>query len=187
MLRNPNELLKVTTLAEPSTKINLDSRIKCFGLGLYDFVYEDGTFAQWLIENPYSKDESSNPIVHMMKRLQIPNPNPKNDIHGRAILLNPGSKIKMPQSCDLPDQETIKMDPQEMKVESGFVEKAALHVVEVRGVTKDIVADLNLEKEAMTSLFNLSNQKDIKETEKASNKSHSHNDEITNPIVMFTR
>ena len=41
----------------------LDSRIKCLGPGVYDFVDEDGTFADWLRENPYSDDETKDPVT----------------------------------------------------------------------------------------------------------------------------
>ena len=53
--------------SKPTPNSNLDSRIKCLGPGLYDFVDEDGTFADWLRENPYSDDEAKDPIVHMTK------------------------------------------------------------------------------------------------------------------------
>ena len=33
--------------------------IKCIGPGLYDYVDTDGTFAEWLAENPYSEDEKT--------------------------------------------------------------------------------------------------------------------------------
>ena len=74
-----------------------------------------------------------------------------------------------------------------MKVGFSFVEEAFPHAGEVRGVTKDIIANPNLKKEATTSLSNLYDQEDIKEIEKTSNKSNLDTQEITNPIVMFIR
>ena len=56
---NPVRLLQASTSTNSTTKTTLHPRIKSFGPGLYDFADEDGTFAQWLIENPYSDDESS--------------------------------------------------------------------------------------------------------------------------------
>ena len=56
----------------PTSK--LDSRIKCLGRGLYDFVDEDGTFAEWLRENPYSNDKAKDPIVHVAKDPLIQEP-----------------------------------------------------------------------------------------------------------------
>ena len=40
-----NKLLSIATSSKPTPTSNLDSRIKCLGPGLYDFVDEDGTFA----------------------------------------------------------------------------------------------------------------------------------------------
>ena len=55
---SPNKLLNIAMSSRPTTTSNLDSRIKCLGPGLYDFVDEDRTFADWLRENPYSDDET---------------------------------------------------------------------------------------------------------------------------------
>ena len=60
---SPNKLLNIATSSRPTPTSNLDSRIKCLGLGLYDFVDEDGTFADWLRENPYSDDETKDPVT----------------------------------------------------------------------------------------------------------------------------
>ena len=60
---SPNKLLNIATSLRPTPTSNLDSRIKCLGLGLYDFVDEDGTFADWLRENPYSDDETKDPVT----------------------------------------------------------------------------------------------------------------------------
>ena len=54
---NPDRLLKVSASTDSASKTALHPIIKSFGLGLYDFADEDGTFAQWLIKNPYSDDE----------------------------------------------------------------------------------------------------------------------------------
>ena len=64
---NPVRLLQVSTSTDSATKTALHPRIKSFGPGLYDFANEDGTFVQWLIENPYSDDESSSPQARAMK------------------------------------------------------------------------------------------------------------------------
>ena len=64
---NPVKLLQASLSIDSATKTALHPRIKSFGPGLYDFVDEDGTFAQWLIENPYSDDESSSPRARAMK------------------------------------------------------------------------------------------------------------------------
>ena len=60
---SPNKLLNIATSSRPTPTSNLDSRIKCLGPGLYDFVDEDGTFADWLRENPYSDDEIRDPVT----------------------------------------------------------------------------------------------------------------------------
>ena len=60
---SPNKLLNIATSSRTTPTSNLDSRIKCLGLGLYDFVDEDGTFADWLRENPYSNDETKDPVT----------------------------------------------------------------------------------------------------------------------------
>ena len=60
---SPNWLLNIATSSRPTPTSNLDSRIKCFGIGLYDFVDEDGTFADWLRENPYSDDETNDLVT----------------------------------------------------------------------------------------------------------------------------
>ena len=52
---------------DSATKTTLHPRIKSFGPRLYDFADEDGTFAQWLIENPYSDNESSSPRARAIK------------------------------------------------------------------------------------------------------------------------
>ena len=62
-----NKLLNIAISSRPTPTSNLDSRIKCIGSGLYNFMDEDGTFAEWLRENPYSDDEAKDPIVHMAK------------------------------------------------------------------------------------------------------------------------
>ena len=64
---NPIRLLQASTSTDSATKTALHPRIKSFGPGLYDFANEDGTFAQWLIENPYSDDESSSPQACAVK------------------------------------------------------------------------------------------------------------------------
>ena len=64
---NPVRLLQASTSTDSATKTALHPRIKSFGPGLYDFAEEDGTFAQWLIENPYSDDESSSPRARAIK------------------------------------------------------------------------------------------------------------------------
>ena len=64
---NPVRLLQASTSTDYATKTTLHPRIKSFGPGLYDFADEDGTFAQWLIENPYSDNESSSPKARAMK------------------------------------------------------------------------------------------------------------------------
>ena len=60
---SPNKLLNIAMSSRPTPTSNLDSRIKCLGLGLYDFVDEDGTFADWLRENPYSNDETNDLVT----------------------------------------------------------------------------------------------------------------------------
>ena len=60
---SPNKLLNIAISSRPTPTSNLDSRIKCLGLGLYDFVDKDGTFADWLRENPYSDDETKDPVI----------------------------------------------------------------------------------------------------------------------------
>ena len=64
---NPIRLFQASTSTDSTTKTTLHPRIKSFGPRLYDFANEDGTFAQWLIENPYSDDESSSPKARAMK------------------------------------------------------------------------------------------------------------------------
>ena len=68
---NPIRLLQASTSIDFATKTALHPRIKSFGPRLYDFADEDGTFAQWLIENPYSDDESSSPKARAMKVLGV--------------------------------------------------------------------------------------------------------------------
>ena len=63
----PVRLLQASTITDSATKTALHPRIKSFGPGLYDFADEDGTFARWLIENPYSDDESSSPRARAIK------------------------------------------------------------------------------------------------------------------------
>ena len=60
---SPNKFLNIATSSKPTPTSNLNSRIKCLGPGLYDFVDEDGTFADWLRENPYSDDETKDPVT----------------------------------------------------------------------------------------------------------------------------
>ena len=60
---SPNKLLNIALSSRPTPTSNLDSRITCLGPGLYDFVDEDGTFADWLRENPYSDDETKDPMA----------------------------------------------------------------------------------------------------------------------------
>ena len=60
---SPNKLLNIAMSSRPTSTSTFDSRIKCFGPGLYDFVDEDGTFADWLRENPYSNDETKDPMA----------------------------------------------------------------------------------------------------------------------------
>ena len=64
---NPVRLLQASTSTDSATRTALHPRIKSFGPGLYDFADEDGTFARWLIENPYSDNESSSPRARTMK------------------------------------------------------------------------------------------------------------------------
>ena len=64
---NSVRLLQASASTDSVTNTALHPRIKSFGPGLYDFADEDGTFAQWLIENPYSHDESSSPKARAMK------------------------------------------------------------------------------------------------------------------------
>ena len=64
---NTVRLLQASTSIDSATKTALYPRIKSFGPGLYDFANEDGTFAQWLIESPYSDDESSSPRAQAIK------------------------------------------------------------------------------------------------------------------------
>ena len=70
---NPVRLLQASTSMDSATKTTLHPRIKSFGPGLYDFADEDGTFAQWLIENPYSDDESSSPRARAIKDSDLAN------------------------------------------------------------------------------------------------------------------
>ena len=77
---DPDKLHKVSASTDSATKTAPHPKIKSFGPELYDFTDEDATFAQWLIENPYSDDECSSPVVQMMKGLKIPNPNLDKDI-----------------------------------------------------------------------------------------------------------
>ena len=49
--------------SRPTPTSKLDSRIKCLEPGLYNFVDEDGTFADSLRENPYSDDETKDPMA----------------------------------------------------------------------------------------------------------------------------
>ena len=58
---NPVRLLQASTSMDSATKTTLHPRIKSFGRGVYNFADEDETFVQWLIENPYSDNESSSP------------------------------------------------------------------------------------------------------------------------------
>ena len=60
---SPNKLLNMAVSSKPTPTSKLDSRIKCLRPGLYDFVDEDGTFADWLRENPYSDDETQDPVT----------------------------------------------------------------------------------------------------------------------------
>jgi hypothetical protein len=41
--------------------------IKCIGLGLYGFE-DDGSFTQWLVENPYVEDEVT---IHFIKAIEL--------------------------------------------------------------------------------------------------------------------
>ena len=60
---SPNKLLNIAMSSRPTPTSNLDSKIKCLRHGLYDFVDENGTFANWLRENPYSNDETKGPMA----------------------------------------------------------------------------------------------------------------------------
>ena len=71
---NLDRLLIVSTSTNSTTKTAPHPKIKSFGRGLHDFANEDGTFAQWLMENPYSDDEVSSPMVWIMKALRILEP-----------------------------------------------------------------------------------------------------------------
>ena len=62
-----NKLLNIAMSSRPTSTSNLDSRIKWLGPGLYNFVDEDGTFAEWLRENLYSDDKTKDPIVYVAK------------------------------------------------------------------------------------------------------------------------
>ena len=137
---DPNRILKVSTSTEPATKIAPHPKIKSFGLGLYDFVDEDGTFAQWLIENPYSDDECSSPIVQMMEGLKISNPKLEKDIPGVATVLNSGSKIKISDSSNPFNMETMQPDPQDMAKESSLVAKAVSHTTKRLKIIEIIAA-----------------------------------------------
>ena len=64
---SPNKLLNIAMSSRPTPTSKLDSRIKCLGPRLYDFVDENGTFADWLKENLYSDDETKDPIVYVAK------------------------------------------------------------------------------------------------------------------------
>ena len=70
---NPVRLLQASTSTDSATKTALHPRIKSFGPRLYNFVDEDGTFAQWLIENPYLDDESSSPRARAIKDSDLAN------------------------------------------------------------------------------------------------------------------
>ena len=76
-ITNPVRLLQASTSTDSATKTALHPRIKSFGPGLYDFADEDGTFAQWLTENPYSDDESSSPKAQAIKGFD-PGPDKEN-------------------------------------------------------------------------------------------------------------
>ena len=67
VVTNPVKLLQASTSMDFATKTALHPRIKSFGPRLYGFANEDGTFEQWLIENPYLDDESSSPKAQAMK------------------------------------------------------------------------------------------------------------------------
>ena len=84
-------LLQASTSIDAATKTPLYPKIKSFGLGLYNFADEDGTFAQWLIKNPYSDDESSSLIAQVMKGSDL---DPDQEKLGVAIIV---SQIKPPQ------------------------------------------------------------------------------------------
>ena len=64
---SPNKLHNIAMSSRPTPTPNLDSRIKCLGPELYNFVDEEGTFADWLRENPYSNDKTKDPIVYVAK------------------------------------------------------------------------------------------------------------------------
>ena len=64
---SPNKFLNIATSSRPTPTSNLDPRIKCLGCGLYDFVYKDGTFAEWLRKNLYLDDNAKDPIVYVEK------------------------------------------------------------------------------------------------------------------------
>ena len=142
---NPNRLLKISTTTEPATKTALHHKIKSFGLRLYDFVDEDGTFAQWLIENPYLDDEARNLVVQMMKGLRIPDPDPDldKDIPGVATVLKSRSKIKVPDSSNPFNLETIHLVPQGMAIGSSLLAEAVsqttkrLKVMEIIAAQED--------------------------------------------------
>ena len=118
---NPDRLLKVSASTDFATNIVPHPKIKNFGPRLYDFADEDGTFAQWLIENPYLDDECSSLVVQMMKGLKIPNPNLDKDIPRVATVLNSGSKIKVPNSSNPFNLETMQPGPLDTSRESNLV------------------------------------------------------------------
>ena len=118
---NPVRLLQASTSIDFATKTAPHPKIKSFGPGLYDFADEDGTFVQWLIENSYSDDECSSPVVQMMKGLMILDPNLDKDILGVATVLDFGSKIKVLDSPNPFNLETMQPDPQDMAKESSLV------------------------------------------------------------------
>ena len=162
---DPNGLLKVSTSTEPITKIVPHPKIKSFGCRLYEFADEDGTFAQWLIENPYSDDKCSSPIVQMMKGLKIHDPNLDKDILGVATILDSRSKIKVPDSSNPFNLETMQPDPQDMAKESSLVTEAVSHTTKRLKII-EIIAALEESEITIDQLISLK----LEDGEESSNK-----------------
>ena len=95
---------------------------------------------QWLIKNPYSNDKCSSPVVQMMKGLKIPDPNLDKDIPGVATVLNSESKIKVLDSSNPFNVETIQSNIQGMAKGSSLVAEVVSHTTKRLKIIEIIVA-----------------------------------------------
>ena len=76
----------------------------------------------------------------MMKGLKIPDPNLDKDIPGVATVLNSRSKIKVPNSSNPFNLETMQPDPQDMAKESSLVAEVVSQTKERLKVMEIIAA-----------------------------------------------